>query len=148
MKRLFPILLVLVGCSDGLFGPDAAKSIDIEIEAAGVSEATVLVGEDPASQVYVRSKGKATVAAGLESFEHRLADTTSEAELLALREDLWDDAESQRQYELEHGARQAGNIRFGGSGGVFLDDGLYGLGMGVRGGGLGFARHVVVNLGK
>ena len=46
--------------------------------------AVVLVGEDPASQVYVRSKGKATVAAGLESFEHRLADTTSEAELLAL----------------------------------------------------------------
>ena len=46
--------------------------------------AVVLVGEDPASQVYVGSKGKATVAAGLESFEHRLADTTSEAELLAL----------------------------------------------------------------
>ena len=38
--------------------------------------AVVLVGEDPASSVYVRSKGKATVAAGMESFEHRLpADT-------------------------------------------------------------------------
>ena len=38
--------------------------------------AVVLVGEDPASAVYVRSKGKATVAAGMESIEHRLpADT-------------------------------------------------------------------------
>jgi len=42
--------------------------------------AVVLVGEDPASQVYVRSKGKATREAGLESFEHRLpSDTTQEA---------------------------------------------------------------------
>ncbi|MCC2980103.1 bifunctional methylenetetrahydrofolate dehydrogenase/methenyltetrahydrofolate cyclohydrolase FolD [Sphingomonas sp. IC4-52] len=41
--------------------------------------AVVLVGEDPASAVYVRSKGKATVAAGMESFEHRLpADATQE----------------------------------------------------------------------
>jgi len=50
--------------------------------------AVVLVGEDPASQVYVRSKGKATIAAGLESFEHRLPDTTTEAELIALVERL------------------------------------------------------------
>ena len=46
--------------------------------------AVVLVGEDPASQVYVRSKGKATLAAGMESFEHKLPDTTSEEELIAL----------------------------------------------------------------
>ena len=46
--------------------------------------AVVLVGEDPASQVYVRSKGKQTVEAGMASFEHRLAADTSEAELLAL----------------------------------------------------------------
>jgi len=46
--------------------------------------ATVLVGEDPASAVYVRSKGKATAEAGMESFSHQLADTVSEAELLAL----------------------------------------------------------------
>jgi len=46
--------------------------------------AVVLVGDDPASSVYVRSKGKATLAAGMESFEHRLPETTSEAELLAL----------------------------------------------------------------
>ena len=34
--------------------------------------ATVLVGEDPASEVYVRAKGKATLAAGMASFERRL----------------------------------------------------------------------------
>ena len=46
--------------------------------------AVVLVGEDPASQVYVRSKGKQTVEVGMTSFEHRLAEDTSEADLLAL----------------------------------------------------------------
>jgi methylenetetrahydrofolate dehydrogenase (NADP+)/methenyltetrahydrofolate cyclohydrolase len=50
--------------------------------------AVVLVGEDPASQVYVRSKGKATVEAGMESFEHRLPGTTSQQELIALVEQL------------------------------------------------------------
>ena len=54
--------------------------------------AVVLVGEDPASQVYVRSKGKQTVEAGMASFEHRLPDTTREAELLALVERLNNDA--------------------------------------------------------
>ena len=43
--------------------------------------ATILVGEDPASAVYVRSKGKATSEAGMASFSHKLPDTTSEAEL-------------------------------------------------------------------
>jgi methylenetetrahydrofolate dehydrogenase (NADP+)/methenyltetrahydrofolate cyclohydrolase len=46
--------------------------------------AVVLVGEDPASQVYVRSKGKQTVACGMASFEHKLPAETSEADLLAL----------------------------------------------------------------
>jgi methylenetetrahydrofolate dehydrogenase (NADP+) / methenyltetrahydrofolate cyclohydrolase len=46
--------------------------------------AVVLVGEDPASQVYVRNKGKQTVAAGMNSFEHRLPADTPEADLLAL----------------------------------------------------------------
>jgi methylenetetrahydrofolate dehydrogenase (NADP+)/methenyltetrahydrofolate cyclohydrolase len=46
--------------------------------------AVVLVGEDPASQVYVRSKGKATREAGMVSFEHRLSPDVSEAGLLAL----------------------------------------------------------------
>ena len=45
---------------------------------------TVLVGNDPASHSYVGSKGKAAIAAGIESFQHRLPDATSEAELLAL----------------------------------------------------------------
>lgn len=54
--------------------------------AAGLEPglAVVLVGEDPASQVYVRSKHKATVEAGMASFEHRLPAATSEAVLLAL----------------------------------------------------------------
>ncbi len=54
--------------------------------------AVVLVGEDPASQVYVRSKHKATVEAGMESFEHRLPADTSSAELLALVKRLNADA--------------------------------------------------------
>ena len=50
--------------------------------------AVVLVGEDPASQVYVRSKGKMTVEVGMESFEHKREADISEAELLALVERL------------------------------------------------------------
>lgn len=46
--------------------------------------AVVLVGEDPASQVYVRSKGKSTIEAGMASFEHKLPADTAEADLLAL----------------------------------------------------------------
>jgi methylenetetrahydrofolate dehydrogenase (NADP+)/methenyltetrahydrofolate cyclohydrolase len=46
--------------------------------------AVVLVGDDPASELYVRSKARATVELGMASFEHRLAATTSEAELLEL----------------------------------------------------------------
>ena len=50
--------------------------------------AVVLVGDDPASQVYVRSKGKQTVEAGMESIEHRLPVDTSETELLTLVDGL------------------------------------------------------------
>src|SRR5437868_1271304 len=46
--------------------------------------AVVLVGENPASAVYVRSKGKQTVEAGMKSFDHRLPESVSESELLAL----------------------------------------------------------------
>ena len=46
--------------------------------------AVVLVGEDPASQVYVASKGKQTVEVGMASFEHKLPVDTAEADLLAL----------------------------------------------------------------
>ncbi|OWY00922.1 MULTISPECIES: bifunctional methylenetetrahydrofolate dehydrogenase/methenyltetrahydrofolate cyclohydrolase FolD [unclassified Thioclava] len=50
--------------------------------------AVVLVGEDPASQVYVRNKGKQTLEAGMKSYEHKLPVETSEADLLALVEKL------------------------------------------------------------
>ncbi|WP_137391777.1 bifunctional methylenetetrahydrofolate dehydrogenase/methenyltetrahydrofolate cyclohydrolase FolD [Rhodoligotrophos defluvii] len=46
--------------------------------------AVVLLGEDPASTVYVRSKAKQTVEVGMASFEHKLGAATSEADLLAL----------------------------------------------------------------
>ena len=46
--------------------------------------AAVLVGADPASQAYVKSKAKATDEAGMVSFEHRLPENTSEKDLLAL----------------------------------------------------------------
>jgi methylenetetrahydrofolate dehydrogenase (NADP+)/methenyltetrahydrofolate cyclohydrolase len=50
--------------------------------------AVVLVGEDPASQVYVRTKAKATREVGMASFEHRLPATVPQNELLALIADL------------------------------------------------------------
>jgi methylenetetrahydrofolate dehydrogenase (NADP+)/methenyltetrahydrofolate cyclohydrolase len=53
--------------------------------------AVVLVGEDAASQVYVRSKGEQTLAAGMHSETHRLPAETSQAELLSLVERLNDD---------------------------------------------------------
>jgi len=46
--------------------------------------AVVLVGENPASAVYVRNKGKQTTEAGMRSFDHRLPESVSEADLLAL----------------------------------------------------------------
>src|ERR1700712_5269504 len=46
--------------------------------------AVVLVGHDPASEVYVRSKHKQTQAAGMASFEHKLPDDVAQADLLAL----------------------------------------------------------------
>ena len=50
--------------------------------------AVVLVGEDPASEVYVRNKGKQTVEVGMASFKHRLSDQTTERELLVLIDQL------------------------------------------------------------
>lgn len=46
--------------------------------------AVILVGEDPASQVYVRSKGRACEEAGMTSVTHRLPDTTTQEDLLQL----------------------------------------------------------------
>ncbi|MEM7300644.1 MAG: bifunctional methylenetetrahydrofolate dehydrogenase/methenyltetrahydrofolate cyclohydrolase FolD [Pseudomonadota bacterium] len=50
--------------------------------------AVVLAGEDPASQVYVRNKGKQTIEAGMNSFEHKLDASVSETDLLALIDQL------------------------------------------------------------
>ncbi len=50
--------------------------------------AVVLVGEDPASEVYVRNKAKQTVEVGMESVEHKLPADTPEADLLALVDEL------------------------------------------------------------
>ena len=50
--------------------------------------AVVLVGDDPASQVYVRNKGKQTLEAGMASFEHKLPADTAQADLIALVERL------------------------------------------------------------
>ena len=53
--------------------------------------AVVLVGEDPASEVYVRNKGKQTVEVGMNSYEHKLDADTSEETLLALIDTLNND---------------------------------------------------------
>ena len=50
--------------------------------------AVVLVGEDPASKVYVKNKGEQTKASGMNSWEHKLPVETSEAELLAIVDKL------------------------------------------------------------
>jgi methylenetetrahydrofolate dehydrogenase (NADP+)/methenyltetrahydrofolate cyclohydrolase len=62
----------------------AAVPVFVQATGRPPGLAVVLVGEDPASQVYVRSKGKATEAAGMASFEHRLPDTISQDELIGL----------------------------------------------------------------
>ena len=54
--------------------------------------AVILVGEDPASQVYVRNKGKQTLEAGMNSYEYKLDASTSANELLTLIEKLNEDA--------------------------------------------------------
>jgi methylenetetrahydrofolate dehydrogenase (NADP+)/methenyltetrahydrofolate cyclohydrolase len=67
----------------------ASKVADLK-EAHSITPglAVVLVGEDPASQVYVRSKGKQTIEVGMNSFEHKLGVDTSEEVLLALIDEL------------------------------------------------------------
>ncbi|MFA4900280.1 MAG: bifunctional methylenetetrahydrofolate dehydrogenase/methenyltetrahydrofolate cyclohydrolase FolD [Brevundimonas sp.] len=54
--------------------------------------AVVIVGEDPASQIYVRNKGETTLRAGMRSDTHRLAESTRQDELLALIAQLNADA--------------------------------------------------------
>jgi methylenetetrahydrofolate dehydrogenase (NADP+)/methenyltetrahydrofolate cyclohydrolase len=88
--------------NDGRPAPSGAALIDGKAIAAGLREeigeavrvlagqgvvpglALVLVGEDPASAVYVRNKIRATAEAGMRGFDHVLPATTAEADLLAL----------------------------------------------------------------
>lgn len=67
-----------------------AETVSCFVKATGKKPglAVVLVGDDPASQVYVGSKKKATVEAGMESFEHRLSASVTQAELIAMVEQL------------------------------------------------------------
>lgn len=67
-----------------------AETVSSFVKATGKKPglAVVLVGDDPASQVYVGSKKKATVEAGMESFEHRLSASVTQAELIAMVEQL------------------------------------------------------------
>ncbi|WP_072395594.1 bifunctional methylenetetrahydrofolate dehydrogenase/methenyltetrahydrofolate cyclohydrolase FolD [Hyphomicrobium sp. CS1GBMeth3] len=69
---------------------DVRKQVAVDVKALQASHgltpglAVVLVGEDPASKVYVKNKAAQTVEVGMQSFEYKLADTTSESEILAL----------------------------------------------------------------
>jgi methylenetetrahydrofolate dehydrogenase (NADP+)/methenyltetrahydrofolate cyclohydrolase len=71
------------------FAADLRSRIAAQVtamKARGITPglAVVLVGEDPASQVYVRSKGKMTHEVGMNSWEHRLPAETAQTDLLAL----------------------------------------------------------------
>ncbi len=72
---------------------EIARKVEILKRDHGLTPglAVVLVGEDPASQVYVRSKGKQTVEAGMNSYEHKLDASTSQDDLLALIDKLNND---------------------------------------------------------
>jgi methylenetetrahydrofolate dehydrogenase (NADP+) / methenyltetrahydrofolate cyclohydrolase len=63
---------------------EVAEGVELFSRAHGMAPglAVVLLGEDPASQVYVRNKAAATREAGMQSFEHKLAASTSETALL------------------------------------------------------------------
>ncbi|MHA1127458.1 MAG: bifunctional methylenetetrahydrofolate dehydrogenase/methenyltetrahydrofolate cyclohydrolase FolD [Alphaproteobacteria bacterium] len=63
------------------------------LKAQGITPglAVILVGEDPASEVYVRNKGKQTAECGMNSYEHKLPADTPEADLLALIDKLNND---------------------------------------------------------
>lgn len=62
----------------------AAKAADLRARGVEPGLATVLVGDDPASEVYVRNKRRACEAAGIRSFGHRLPAAAREADLLGL----------------------------------------------------------------
>ena len=69
---------------------DVAKGVAFLQQHHGITPglAVVLVGDNPASQIYIRNKGRATTAAGMKSFEHRFDASFSEKDLLKLIETL------------------------------------------------------------
>ncbi|PQM57624.1 MAG: bifunctional methylenetetrahydrofolate dehydrogenase/methenyltetrahydrofolate cyclohydrolase FolD [Rhodobacteraceae bacterium] len=69
---------------------EIATQVKALLDSKGIKPglAVILVGEDPASQVYVRSKGKQTIEVGMNSYEYKLDKHVSEGELLGLIEKL------------------------------------------------------------
>ena len=80
------------------FADDLCEKLKIEVASLQKQHnlspciAVVLVGEDPASQVYVRNKVRRCEQLGIKSIEHRLSADTSEADLLALIDELNNDS--------------------------------------------------------
>lgn len=64
---------------------DVAGDVALLVDKHGIKPglAVVLVGEDPASQVYVRNKGRQTLECGMNSFEHKMLETATQEEVLA-----------------------------------------------------------------
>ena len=77
-----------------LVSQSVLAEVAASVKALGLKPglAVVLVGEDPASQVYVKSKGKAAESCGFHSVQHTLPATTSQVDLIALVEQLNRDA--------------------------------------------------------
>ena len=69
---------------------EIAAQVKVLLDSKGIKPglAVILVGEDPASQVYVRSKGKQTIEVGMNSYEYKLDRNISEGDLLGLIEKL------------------------------------------------------------
>lgn len=90
MSELRPEALLIDGkaVSARVLAETAAASQDLARRGVRPGLAVVLMGEDPASQVYVRSKGKAAESCGFHSVQHTLPASTSEASLVALVETL------------------------------------------------------------
>ncbi len=72
---------------------ELAKKVDHLKSEHGLTPglAVILVGEDPASEVYVRNKGRQTLEIGMNSYEHKLVDSTSQEALLTLIDQLNND---------------------------------------------------------
>jgi len=75
------------------FAADLLSRVAAEVAGLGFQPglAVVLVGDDPASKVYVANKARTTVQVGMRSFEHRLPAVTSQAELVGLVQALNED---------------------------------------------------------